>query len=56
MNAYIISKESNSFGDLVIKVQTKDGIKTLTYQEGSWPDALQLHNELCHLSGKIIGE
>ena len=52
----IISKSSNSFGDLIVCVSSRGETKTLTFQEGSWPDALQLVNEIKHAFGRVVGE
>lgn len=58
MNYTIISKESNSFGDLICIVRNNANgeTKSLVFGEGFWPDALQLNNAIRHEFGLIVGE
>lgn len=53
MKYTIVSKLSNSFGDLIVKVLYEGELHTLTFEEGSWPDALQLKNEIQY---KVLGQ
>lgn len=56
MSYKIVSRESDSFGGLTIKVLIDGKEHTLMYDENQWPDALQLNNTIRSLCGELIGE
>lgn len=57
MNYKIINKEYDSFGSVCYTVQAEDGrVFHLSFDEGNWPDALQLSNMIRSELGELIGE
>lgn len=49
MSYTILSKDVNSFGELVIKLEIEGDYTELTFQEGQWPTTKELRNEIRHL-------
>lgn len=53
----IVSKLSDNFGTLHITVLSGEGVKkSFSFDEGNWPDQLQLHNEVKRAFNFLVGE
>lgn len=53
----ITDRTTDSFGTLTIRViGGNKELKIFQFDEGNWPDALQLHNEIQSAFGQLIGE